>query len=588
MTALSQVSSHVPLTWVASAMSEADRRAARSPTALDHAMPHDAVRLRFAIGAAIGLRGGLQRHRQPAAVVPPARAVEPPRATDGRRIHHARLARGLRGAQPRLRHRGPCRGPPPRPIAADHAARLPPLPRRRTRFVGHAPTRSSATSRTSPGHRPRPGRSCRPPSGKRSARGCSRMTWWASRPVGTRTTSCAASRDSCPMRHVDYRARSVAPPRPDDAWFVRIPSASTSRPPSASHGSRAARRRAAGAARARSRNESWSASTGSSRRRTSFAGSRPSRRSWSDTRRCEARPRSSPSWCPRERRFASTATTAARSRTRPTASTLDSPAPASRSCASSSRTTTPRRWPGSTIADVVLVNPLVDGMNLVAKEAAVVSRRDGVLVLSETAGAHDQMADGVIPVAPADVVGTADALREAIEMPEQERALRLGRLRARRRARGHHVVAAPPAERPGGDRRAPLTAALSARGEPAAPRRRRRTGSTTSAASGNRWRHLGAAETHGEDRGRDPTCRPQLGRGVEHVEVGRVVAGDDEAAEPMARRPPPAPPRPCRPRPRAAARRLSVPSRTSIRSRPRRRAPSGAVARGRAGSGARR
>ncbi|TME29961.1 MAG: trehalose-6-phosphate synthase, partial [Chloroflexi bacterium] len=48
VTALSQVSGHVPLTWVASAMSEADRRAAHSPAALDRAMPHEAVRLRFA------------------------------------------------------------------------------------------------------------------------------------------------------------------------------------------------------------------------------------------------------------------------------------------------------------------------------------------------------------------------------------------------------------------------------------------------------------------------------------------------------------------------------------------------------------
>ena len=43
-------------------------------------------------------------------------------------------------------------------------------------------------------------------------------------------------------------------------------------------------------------------------------------------------------------------------------------------------------------------------MNLVAKEAAIVSQRDAVLVLSETAGAFDQMADGALPVAPADVV----------------------------------------------------------------------------------------------------------------------------------------------------------------------------------------
>jgi trehalose 6-phosphate synthase len=84
---------------------------------------------------------------------------------------------------------------------------------------------------------------------------------------------------------------------------------------------------------------------------------------------------------------------------------------------------------GLTIADVVLVNPLVDGMNLVAKEAAVVSRTDAVLVLSETAGAFDQMAGGVLPVAPADVAGTADALRAALQMPAAERRRRHDLLR---------------------------------------------------------------------------------------------------------------------------------------------------------------
>jgi len=85
---------------------------------------------------------------------------------------------------------------------------------------------------------------------------------------------------------------------------------------------------------------------------------------------------------------------------------------------------------GLSIADVVLVNPLIDGMNLVAKEAAVVSERDAALVLSETAGAFDQMADAVLPVAPADVVGTAEALAEGLAMPRSERAERLARLRA--------------------------------------------------------------------------------------------------------------------------------------------------------------
>ncbi len=85
---------------------------------------------------------------------------------------------------------------------------------------------------------------------------------------------------------------------------------------------------------------------------------------------------------------------------------------------------------GLSIADVVLVNPLIDGMNLVAKEAAVVAERDAAIVLSETAGAYDQMADGVLAVAPADVVGTADALAEALAMPRAERTERIARLRA--------------------------------------------------------------------------------------------------------------------------------------------------------------
>ena len=85
---------------------------------------------------------------------------------------------------------------------------------------------------------------------------------------------------------------------------------------------------------------------------------------------------------------------------------------------------------GLSIADAILVNPLVDGMNLVAKEAVVVSERDAVLVLSEAAGAFDQMANGALSVAPADVVGTAEALATALAMPVEERRRRLGKLRA--------------------------------------------------------------------------------------------------------------------------------------------------------------
>jgi trehalose 6-phosphate synthase len=84
---------------------------------------------------------------------------------------------------------------------------------------------------------------------------------------------------------------------------------------------------------------------------------------------------------------------------------------------------------GLSIADLVLVNPLIDGMNLVAKEAVVVSERDAVLVLSETAGAYDQMADGVLTVAPADLVGTAEAMSRGLAMSREERRDRLARLR---------------------------------------------------------------------------------------------------------------------------------------------------------------
>ncbi|MEO6350766.1 MAG: trehalose-6-phosphate synthase [Candidatus Limnocylindrales bacterium] len=80
------------------------------------------------------------------------------------------------------------------------------------------------------------------------------------------------------------------------------------------------------------------------------------------------------------------------------------------------------------LADVVLVNPVVDGMNLVAKEAAIVSR--AALVLSETAGAAEQLAADSLVVAAADVAGTAEMLEHGLEMSEEERLRRIRRLRA--------------------------------------------------------------------------------------------------------------------------------------------------------------
>jgi len=80
------------------------------------------------------------------------------------------------------------------------------------------------------------------------------------------------------------------------------------------------------------------------------------------------------------------------------------------------------------LADVVLVNPVVDGMNLVAKEAVVVG--EGALVLSETAGAAEQLAADSLMVTAADVAGTSRMLEQALEMPRGERLRHLRRLRA--------------------------------------------------------------------------------------------------------------------------------------------------------------
>jgi len=80
------------------------------------------------------------------------------------------------------------------------------------------------------------------------------------------------------------------------------------------------------------------------------------------------------------------------------------------------------------LADVVLVNPVVDGMNLVAKEAVVVG--SPALVLSETAGAAEQLAADSLVVAAADVAGTSEMLERGLDMPTEDRMYRLRRLRA--------------------------------------------------------------------------------------------------------------------------------------------------------------
>ncbi|MEU0285402.1 trehalose-6-phosphate synthase [Streptomyces sp. NPDC006147] len=82
------------------------------------------------------------------------------------------------------------------------------------------------------------------------------------------------------------------------------------------------------------------------------------------------------------------------------------------------------------LADVALVNPIRDGMNLVAKEVPVVSDTGCALVLSREAGAHEELGDDAITVNPYDVVGTAGALHEALSMRPEDRTERSKRLAA--------------------------------------------------------------------------------------------------------------------------------------------------------------
>jgi trehalose 6-phosphate synthase len=81
-------------------------------------------------------------------------------------------------------------------------------------------------------------------------------------------------------------------------------------------------------------------------------------------------------------------------------------------------------------SDVVFVNSVRDGMNLVVLEGLVLSERDPVVVLSRETGAAEILGDDAITVNPFDVGSTAAALHDALEMPADERAVRANRMRA--------------------------------------------------------------------------------------------------------------------------------------------------------------
>jgi trehalose 6-phosphate synthase len=85
---------------------------------------------------------------------------------------------------------------------------------------------------------------------------------------------------------------------------------------------------------------------------------------------------------------------------------------------------------GFTRYDALMVNPVKDGLNLVAKEGPLVNDRDGVVLLSPEAGAYDELHEAVLPIHPYDIEQGAHALHTALVMSDDERGERAKRLRA--------------------------------------------------------------------------------------------------------------------------------------------------------------
>ncbi|MDO8735520.1 MAG: trehalose-6-phosphate synthase [Thermoleophilia bacterium] len=79
--------------------------------------------------------------------------------------------------------------------------------------------------------------------------------------------------------------------------------------------------------------------------------------------------------------------------------------------------------------DVLMVNAIYDGMNLIAKEAGLINRHDGVLVLSENTGAHEELGEYCLSVNPFDLESQAEAIYQALVMKQDEKSRRAGMIR---------------------------------------------------------------------------------------------------------------------------------------------------------------
>ena len=134
--------------------------------------------------------------------------------------------------------------------------------------------------------------------------------------------------------------------------------------------------------------------------------------------------------------------------------------------------------------DVMMVNAMFDGMNLVAKEGPLVNERDGVSILSENTGAHEELGEFALSVNPFDVQELADSIYAALTMPAEERA---------RRARGLKEIVT---SRDPGDWIDEQIADIRKKARGAGPRRDgapRRCGRRTAPSAGARRRHAVAS-----------------------------------------------------------------------------------------------
>jgi trehalose 6-phosphate synthase len=80
--------------------------------------------------------------------------------------------------------------------------------------------------------------------------------------------------------------------------------------------------------------------------------------------------------------------------------------------------------------DVLYVNPVKDGLNLVAKEGPLCNQRDGIVCLSPEAGAFEELEEAVIPVHPFDIDQNVGALHRALSVDARQRQAMSARLRS--------------------------------------------------------------------------------------------------------------------------------------------------------------